>query len=192
MSYYRWKPPDNELYHYGVLGMKWGVHKARSSDSRLIKTKAKYGLSDDFEPADEKGRATLKTHKDLGRAYSDQMKAYRTLQIKADDKLRRINDKYQKKQAKADRRFDKAERKANSLLTSKRAADRAFRKASKSQFKANKAAVKGKKWYEAMTKAYKKAGIPMSESNRQIGEEFIRQVRANSRAMYAASYVAGR
>ena len=28
---------SGELYHYGVKGMKWGVHKARVSKSQLIK-----------------------------------------------------------------------------------------------------------------------------------------------------------
>lgn len=155
-----WTPNNyNELYHYGVLGMKWGTHKAR-----------KYSASGNTE----KFKAV--TYK---------------LDTKATRKLNRINANYEKKQAMADRKFDKAERKANSFLTSKRSAEKAFKKASKYQFKANKAAARGKKWYEQMLKQYKKAGIPMSKENQEIGKELVRQVRASSRAMYAASYVRG-
>ena len=50
---------------------------------------------------------------------------------------------------------------------------------------------KGARWYEQMKQSYKKGGIPMSKANMDRGEEFIRQVRANSRAMYAASYAGG-
>lgn len=168
--YSRWKPPENELYHYGVLGMKWGVRKARSY---MFK-----GASDD----PKKARFNQEKYHIQTAIVND----------KASRKLERLNMRYQKKQAKADRQFDKAERKANSLFASKKSADRAFRKASKSQFKANKAAAKGKRWYEQMQTSYKKGGMPMSKRNMEIGEEFIRQVRANSRAMYAASYASGR
>ena len=42
-----------------------------------------------------------------------------------------------------------------------------------------------------MAKEYKKANISMSKENQEIGKELVRQVRANSRAMYAASYARG-
>lgn len=155
-----WVPSQqNELYHYGVLGMKWGVHKAR-----------KFASSGD---AEKRNAVVAK------------------IDTKATRKLQKLNAKYEKRQAKADRMYDKAERKSSSFLASKRSAEKAFKKASKYQFKANKAAVRGKKWYDRMTKEYRKANIPMTKENQEIGKELVRQVRANSRAMYAASYMKG-
>lgn len=185
--YNRWRPQEEELYHYGVLGMKWGVHKARN-------------LARQNDMAANDGRHIVVKYKDGRRAALDSYgnslldmadKARAKVDRKASRKLEKLNNRYEKRQAKADRMFDKAERKANSLLASKRSADRAFHKASKLQFKANKVASRGKKWYDQMSREYKKADISMSKENQKIGEEFIRQVRANSRAMYAASYAGG-
>lgn len=165
MSYNRWNNSD-ELYHYGVLGMKWGVRNARNYAAK--------GESSDPKVA--------KLNRDKYRIETA------IINDKASRKLTKLNTRYEKKQAKADRKYAQAERKASSLLTSKKSAQKAFEKASKYQFKANKAAARGKKWYEQMLKEYKRAGIPMSKENQEIGKELIRQIRANSRAMYAASY----
>lgn len=212
MSYYFWAPSQqNELYHYGVLGMKWGVHKARgykrqyavaAESARLMARKANAGDPNKLALVNDKPITELTpeeqsrySKKNFHEAYGDSRKAasnyvntVKAIDSKATRKLQKLNAKYEKRQAKADRMFDKAERKANSFLTSKRSAEKAFRKASKYQFKANKAAARGKKWYDQMTKEYKKADISMTKENQEIGKELIRQVRANSRAMYANSY----
>lgn len=183
--YNRWKPPEDELYHYGVMGMKWGVRKINRYEAKNAKA-LNDGSGITIRTKDGKAQAFDK--KGVSYLYRAN-KSRADVDAKATKKLNKINAKHEKKQSKADRKFEKAERKANGLLASKRSAERAFRKASKSQFKANKTAARGKRWYEEMIKAYKKANIPMSESNRQIGEEFIKRVRSNSQAMYAATYV---
>lgn len=196
MTYYSfWRPSySGELYHYGVIGMKWGVHRAK----RAIAAREKARTERDSVPQ-EKGRFKNKedyeryAYADLDFAKAEERRSSiaNKMHDKASAKLERINAKYEKKQAKADKYFAKGERKANSVFSSKKAADRAFQKAAKLQFKANKVASKGKRWYERMQKSYGKIGTSVTLRDKEIGEEFIRQVRANSRAMYAASYAGG-
>ena len=38
---------DNELYHYGILGMRWGIRKSRSVSGGSKKTSKKRTASDD-------------------------------------------------------------------------------------------------------------------------------------------------
>lgn len=180
-----WKPSEqNELYHYGVIGMKWGVRKVRKYEAQNSKA-LKNGTGIIMKKPDGSSQAFDKKGVSYGYK-ANQVRA--KLDANATKKLKKLNARYEKKQAKADRKFDKAERKSNSFLSSERSARKAFRKASKEQFRANKIALKGKKWYEQMTKEYKKAGISMSKENQEIGKELVRQIRANSRAMYAANY----
>lgn len=208
-----WQPSEqNELYHYGVIGMKWGVHKARKYDAKYAKSSEMARRQAYSANAHDPKKQALVNSKPITTLSSRDLKSKKTFKQNFDDserarrkstsvkkeivrkssrKLQKLNARFEKQQAKADRKFDKAERKANSLFTSKRSAEKAFRKASKAQFKANKVALKGKKWYEQMEKEYKKGGIPMSKDNMEIGKELVRQVRANARAMYAATYVRG-
>ena len=42
---------SNELYHYGVLGMKWGVRKGRSTSSKLTRKRKASNYHEDYKKA---------------------------------------------------------------------------------------------------------------------------------------------
>ena len=203
MNYYFWAPSQsNELYHYGVLGMKWGVHKVYSYNQRI---RSNHYRRDRVEDRLRKRGEKLDNSDPRVQKWNNQNRDYdikRTQAIKSVAEkskahLQYLDSKYQKKQAKADIAYAKAERKANSMFATKKTAERAFRKAGKAQYKANKVAYKGKEFYRQLmnethlNSRYARKSLfykSLDKETRKLGQEFVKRVERNSKAMYANSY----
>lgn len=164
---------QNELMHYGVLGMKWGVRKnptqayAKASrkrqklENRVVKAKTAYD------------KATVKAN--TGKSY-----------------------KHQKLQAKASRLQYKADKKKYGLFSNPQKAEQRQWKADKAQFKADKykakhetrvakagkkqanyikAQRKAEKWVKAMDKSFRDIDIASLSSEKiSYGEDFVKRI----------------
>lgn len=145
----RTSTPD-ELYHYGVLGMKWGVRK---------------------NPAAAYSKATTKQTK-----LNTNVVKTRDKYLKAAKKANSgVSIKYQKKQAKANKLQAKADKKKYGLFTNADKAAKLQAKADKAQYKANKYVARYEKRNTKESKAegqYRRAQRKAERWTRQMNKTF--------------------
>lgn len=104
---------DGELYHYGVVGMKWGVHKAVSKMGKIDRLERKAVQYDKKSARLSKKSEKIHAERDLGRSNKKAVKAA----------------KYDIKSAKAAKKALKSDSENTRLRYEKKAAKLAYKSA---------------------------------------------------------------
>ncbi len=158
----------NDLLHYGVLGMRWGIRRYQPYP------KGHKGGKEIGEAARAKRAAGMQ------RTYDKSVK-----------KLNKYKTKIDKKQSVADRYYQKVQKKENSRLSSKKSVSKAMEKANDAQRKVNRLQYRASKWYKRMEKEFSKVDVNIDNDTKALGKEYIDRVARNSAGIFAQTIYAG-
>lgn len=156
---------NNELYHYGVIGMKWGVHKGRYAES-YAKGVAK------IKKLESKSAKAQERYNSVGSAKARMKVA----------NLRRRADRLQYLSA---RRFPTLNRqgKFRRATRLKAKASRIEARQARIKYSMQKNAIKAEKFYKKMQQVYK--DVPVSKLNKSdvnFGKQYAKQIAEREKA----------
>lgn len=137
----------DELLHYGVLGMKWGVRRASKQLSSA---------------SDSAGRAKAKAK--MNKHYE-----------KASKKLDKLDSKIEKKQAKSEKAYAKYTKVASrsGLFRSESDIQEAKNNFKTKDAKVANQVAKANKWYQNMEKTFKDTPITMTSAQQAKGKRYV-------------------
>lgn len=173
MTYNRWlsaAPPvsENDLLHYGVVGMKWGVRKAQYYAGKANKL----GLSPD----------TAAKKLEYLRKYNETVNALKT---KSRGQLVKYDTAYRKHQDQAKKYLLESDRRLNKFFKDYHGAEKYRKRFEKSQNRANRVNAKEERFYKEMIKAYEKLKIQPDSELVEKGKEIVHRSDVMSMTVYA-------
>lgn len=172
---YNYNVYNNELYHYGVIGMKWGVRKgnvAKAYTKAVAKKDKLNAKADKLERKHQK--AEIKANSGASakyQKYSTKAAKYQTKALKKSTGLFKNTDKNKRAAGKYLVKANKYEKKAGKY---KHKFEKRQTVASISKGKMLKAQRKAQKWEKAMDKTFRGMDVStLSESTVNAGREYI-------------------
>lgn len=92
MTYYSIPPTSDELYHYGIKGMKWGVRRYENEDGTLTEAgKKRYGTKENYEKKRAKRKKIAKAAGITAATAAALYGASRYGRYRANERKRKIN-----------------------------------------------------------------------------------------------------
>lgn len=143
---------DDDIQHYGVLGMKWGVQRANK----------RYSTSTN---STDRGKAKAKLEKNM---------------VKADKKLNKLDDKISKKYSKAEKAYNKYTKFAgrSAFFRSESKIKEKERKFKTADARYANSINKANKWYKSMENTFRDTPVSLTSQQQALGQKYAEAMKA--------------